>query len=93
MTITIAMPALPYTWHLQYIYGPLTNKRDYLDWFFDRVTRDRTVLLPKHGEQFTTLTHVEDIASLLASVVGNPKAVNQVFNAASDRYDFSACGW
>lgn len=69
----------------QYIYGPLTNKRDYLDWFFDRVARGRTLPLPKHGDQFTTLTHVEDIASLLASVVDNAKAVNQIFNAASDR--------
>jgi nucleoside-diphosphate-sugar epimerase len=71
---------------VQYIYGPLTNKRDYLDWFFDRVVRGRPLPLPKHGEQFTTLTHVGDVASLLASVVDNPKAKNQIFNAATDRY-------
>jgi nucleoside-diphosphate-sugar epimerase len=50
------------------------------------VVRGRPIPLPKHGEQFTTLTHAEDIAALLASVVGNPAAANQVFNAASDRY-------
>lgn len=36
-------------------------------------------------QQFTTLTHVEDVAALLSSVVDNPKAVNQVFNCATDR--------
>jgi nucleoside-diphosphate-sugar epimerase len=30
---------LPWTsFRPQYIYGPKTNKRDYLDWFFDRVS-------------------------------------------------------
>ncbi|GAB5037944.1 chloroplast stem-loop binding protein of 41 kda chloroplastic-like [Nannochloropsis oceanica] len=78
---------LPYTFFRpQYIYGPLTSKRDYLDWFFDRITRGRPVPLPLSGDQFTTLTHVEDVAALLASVVDNPKAVNQIFNCATDRY-------
>lgn len=35
----------------QYIYGPLTNKRDYLDWFFDRIVRGRPLPLPAHGDQ------------------------------------------
>jgi hypothetical protein len=82
----------------QYIYGPLTNKRDYLDWFFDRLARDRPLPLPLHGDQLTTLTHVEDVAALLGSVVDNPKAVNQVFNCATDRWVFlnlknESCGW
>ena len=29
---------------------------------------------------------MEDVAALLASVVDQPKAVNQVFNCATDRY-------
>lgn len=63
----------------QYIYGPLTNKRDYLDWFFDRVVHGIELIpLPLHGDQLVTLTHAEDVASMLASVVGNENAVNQV---------------
>lgn len=63
----------------QYIYGPLTNKRDYLDFFFDRVVHGLDfVPLPLHGDQLVALTHAEDVASMLASVVGNENAVNQV---------------
>lgn len=63
----------------QYIYGPLTNKRDYLDWFFDRVVHGLEFIpLPLHGDQLVALTHAEDVASVLAAVVGNENAVNQV---------------
>ena len=63
----------------QYIYGPLTNKRDYLDWFFDRVVHGiEFVPLPLHGDQLVALTHAEDVASMLASVIGNENAPNQV---------------
>lgn len=69
----------PLAFRPQYIYGPLTNKRDYLDWFFDRVVHGLELIpLPLHGDQLVTLTHAEDIASMLASVVGNENAVNQV---------------
>lgn len=68
----------------QYIYGPLTNKRDYLDWFFDRVVHDiELVPIPLHGDQLVTLTHAEDVASMLASVIGNENAVNQVRGSRS----------
>lgn len=70
----------------QYIYGPLTNKRDYLDWFFDRVVHGlEFVPLPLHGDQLVALTHAEDVASMLASVVGNENAANQV-KAEGRRY-------
>lgn len=84
----VAELGLPWTsFRPQYIYGPLTNKRDYLDWFFDRVVHGlEFVPLPLHGDQLVALTHAEDVASMLASVVGNENAVNQVFNCASDRY-------
>uniref|UniRef100_I2CPE2 NAD(P)-binding domain-containing protein n=1 Tax=Nannochloropsis gaditana (strain CCMP526) TaxID=1093141 RepID=I2CPE2_NANGC len=84
--LAIEASGLPYTFFRpQYIYGPLTSKRDYLDWFFHRLVRDKPLPLPLHGDQFTTLTHVEDVASLLAAVVDNPQALRQVFNCASDR--------
>ncbi|KAG5178315.1 hypothetical protein JKP88DRAFT_188667, partial [Tribonema minus] len=79
---------LPWTsFRPQYIYGPLTNKRDYLDWFYDRVVWAMSPFpLPHHGDQFVAITHAEDVASMLAAVVGNPSAVGQIFNCASTRY-------
>ena len=78
---------LPYTFFRpQYIYGPLTNKRDYLDYFVHRIIRDLPVPVPNHGDQFTTVTDARDIASMLASVIGNEESKKQIFNAASDRY-------
>lgn len=76
----------------QYIYGPLTNKRDYLDWFFDRVVHGlEFVPLPLHGDQLVALTHAEDVASMLASVVGNENAVNQVGAVAPLARTFVGC--
>ena len=50
-----------------------------------RGCRDRPVCLPKPGVQLTTLTHVEDVASMLASVPGNRAAIGQHYNVCSDR--------
>ena len=41
--------------------------------------------IPTPGVQLTTLTHVEDVASMLALVPGNQKAVRQMYNVCSDR--------
>jgi len=69
----------------QYIYGPKTNKRDYIDWFLDRIVRDLPVPLPVDGSLTTTLTHAADVASMMASVIDKDvEAKGQVFNCASD---------
>ena len=47
--------------------------------------RDRPVPIPAPGMQLVTLTHVEDVAAMLASVPGNPNAVQQMYNVCSDR--------
>lgn len=76
---------LPYTvFQPLYIYGPLTSK-DCEQWFVDRIIRDRPVPIPTPGIQLTTLTHVEDVASMLAAVPGNRKAIGQHYNICSDR--------
>ncbi len=49
------------------------------------VCRDRPVPIPGPGVQLTTLSHVEDLAALLATVPGNSAAVKQHFNLCSDR--------
>mmetsp|Transcript_1971 Transcript_1971/g.4448 ORF Transcript_1971/g.4448 Transcript_1971/m.4448 type:complete len:360 (+) Transcript_1971:37-1116(+) len=76
---------MPYTvFQPLYIYGPHTAK-DCEQWFIDRIARDRPVPIPAPGIQLTTLTHVEDVATMLASVPGNPNAVGQHYNVCSDR--------
>jgi nucleoside-diphosphate-sugar epimerase len=47
--------------------------------------RDRPVPIPSPGLQLTTLSHVDDVASMLAAVPGHPGAVGQHFNVCSDR--------
>mmetsp|Transcript_56793 Transcript_56793/g.139393 ORF Transcript_56793/g.139393 Transcript_56793/m.139393 type:complete len:371 (-) Transcript_56793:50-1162(-) len=79
---------LPWTsFRPQYIYGPKTNKRDYLDWFVDRIVRDRTCPLPGDGNQRASVTNVEDVASMMVSVVGKEEAAaRQIFNCGTDSY-------
>jgi len=45
----------------QYIYGPYTNKREYLDWFLQRASRGLPMPLPGDGTQPASLTHCEDV--------------------------------
>ena len=48
--------------------------------------RDRPVPIPAPGVQLVNLSHVEDLAEMMAAVPGNPAAVKQHFNLASDRF-------
>lgn len=76
---------LPFTvFQPLYIYGPHTAK-DCEQWFIDRIIRDRPVCIPTPGVQLVTLSHVEDVASMLAIVPGNPAAIRQYYNVCSDR--------
>jgi nucleoside-diphosphate-sugar epimerase len=76
---------LPYTvFQPLYIYGPHTAK-DCEQWFFERVLRDRPVPIPAPGVQLTSISHVEDVAAMLAKVPGNKAAIKQHFNVCSDR--------
>jgi len=71
----------------QYIYGPKSNKFDYIDWYFDRLVRELPLPIPEDGTQKVSLTNSEDVASLLASVLNNPEeAVKQrFFNCGTDQ--------
>lgn len=87
-TVEVAVEAsgVPFTFlRPQYIYGPQSSKR-YLDYFIGRAFRKLHIPLPMSGEQLLSLTHVEDVASLISTALGNPKAMNQVFNCGTDRY-------
>lgn len=60
-----------------------------MSWPFSNVTpcgrRDRPVPIPSPGIQLVNLSHVEDLAEMMAAVPGNAAAVRQHFNLASDR--------
>ncbi len=59
---------LPYTiFQPLYIYGPHTGK-DCEQWFLDRILRNRPVPIPAPGIQLVALSHVEDVATMLAKV-------------------------
>jgi len=76
---------LPWTsFRPQYIYGPYTNKRDYLDYFVDRIIRGMAVPVPYSGSQLVSITHAYDVANMLACVIGNDKARGQVFNCGTN---------
>jgi UDP-glucose 4-epimerase len=68
----------------QYIYGPKANKR-YLDYFFARASRNMPIPLPLNGNQLVCISHVEDVAALVAQVIAAPQAMNQIFNCATDK--------
>ena len=71
----------------QYIYGPKSNKNDYIDWYFDRLARGLPLPIPGDGNQKVSLTNSEDVASLLASVLDNEAAAieQRFFNCGTDQ--------
>lgn len=68
-----------------YIIGPHTSKREYVDFFFDRLVRNRPVPLPGSGFELTSISDVRDIAGLLASAVGKTELKDQTINAVNTR--------
>ncbi|WP_338431063.1 NAD-dependent epimerase/dehydratase family protein [Synechococcus elongatus] len=77
---------LPFTaFRPVYIYGP-SNYNPIEQWFFDRILRDRPILIPGSGLHLTQLGHVEDLAAAMAAAVNNLRAIGQVYNLSGDRY-------
>ena len=68
-----------------YIYGP-QNYNDLEAWFFDRLTRDRPIPIPGNGLHITQFGHIQDLADAMAAVIGNDRAVGQIYNISGDRY-------
>ncbi len=68
-----------------YIYGKGSAKRAYLDYFFDRIVRDKPVFVPGTGSELTSLTDVRDVVSMLAAAQGKQFNGRQIFNAVSPR--------
>ncbi|MBL1209414.1 NAD-dependent epimerase/dehydratase family protein [Geminocystis sp. GBBB08] len=68
-----------------YIYGS-RNYNDLESWFFDRLVRNLPILIPSGGLHFTQFGHVEDLAMAMSKVLGNSKAIGQIYNVSGDRY-------
>jgi nucleoside-diphosphate-sugar epimerase len=81
----LAQAGLPWTSvRPTYIYGP-QNYNDLEAWFFDRIVRDRPILIPGNGLHLTQFGHVQDLARAMAAILGNPKAIGQVYNISGLR--------
>ena len=82
----LAQSGLPWTSiRPTYIYGP-QNYNDLEAWFFDRIARDRPIPIPGNGMHFTQLGHCQDLATAMAAVLGNEKAIGQIYNVSGDRF-------
>jgi nucleoside-diphosphate-sugar epimerase len=68
-----------------YIYGA-GNYNDLEAWFFDRLVRDRPIPIPGNGLHFTQFGHVKDLAKAMAAILGNDRAIAQIYNISDDRY-------
>ena len=81
----LAKHGLPFTSiRPTYIYGP-QNYNDLEAWFFDRIVRDRPIPIPGNGMHLTQLGHVDDLALAMTQVLGNDKAIGQIYNISGDR--------
>ncbi|KAK4531290.1 hypothetical protein CCYA_CCYA07G2147 [Cyanidiococcus yangmingshanensis] len=81
--------AIPFaSFRPMYVIGRNAAKLDYTNFFFDRITRNRPIPLPGHGNAFVSLTHADDVARMLAcaTLVQSAEVAGQVFNAVSPRY-------
>lgn len=68
-----------------YIYGP-KNYNELEGWFFDRIVRDRPIPIPGNGMHITQLGHVKDLVQAMTQVIGNEKAIQQIYNISGDRF-------
>ncbi|MBD2326148.1 NAD-dependent epimerase/dehydratase family protein [Alkalinema sp. FACHB-956] len=81
----LAAQGLPFTSiRPTYIYGP-QNYNDLEAWFFDRILRDRPIPIPGHGQHFTQFGHCADLAAAMANVLGNDRAIGQIYNVSGER--------
>lgn len=55
------------------------------DWtVIDRIARGAEVIAPGDGTSLWTLTHAEDFAQGMVGLLGNPRAIGEVFHITSD---------
>ena len=62
--------------------GPMSPLASRDPAFFARLEQGRPILVPGEGFPFVHLVHVADVASLMASLLGNPRAAGETYNVA-----------
>lgn len=67
-----------------YIIGQYASKREYTDYFFDRIVRGRPLPVPGNGSELTSLTDVRDVAAMLAMALGKGMK-NETLNVVNNR--------
>jgi UDP-glucose 4-epimerase len=75
LPITIVRPT--------HVYGPM-NTRNNETFFFDRLVRNRPVLLPGAGGWLRQFGHVEDLADALVAMLGRREAFGQAYNVTGE---------
>jgi nucleoside-diphosphate-sugar epimerase len=66
-----------------HVYGPL-NTRNNETFFFDRLVRNRPILVPGAGGWLRQFGHVEDLADAMAAMLGVPAAFGQAYNVSGE---------
>jgi nucleoside-diphosphate-sugar epimerase len=66
-----------------HVMGPL-NTRNNETFFMDRVSRGRPVLVPGHGGWLRQFGHVEDLAEVMATLLGDARAYGQAYNVMGE---------
>lgn len=64
-----------------FVYGP-DNPLYREGYFFDRISRDRPVLIPKPGNMLFDLVHVDDVAQLAITTAGHSEAIGECYNCS-----------
>src|SRR5919201_4182144 len=66
-----------------HVYGPL-NTRNNETFFFDRLVRERPILIPGDGGWLRQFGHVEDLADAMAAMLGDRRAFGHAYNVTGE---------
>jgi nucleoside-diphosphate-sugar epimerase len=66
--------------------GPLSPLPTREPNFFARLEQGRPILIPGDGFPFVNVVHVHDVATLMASLVGNDTSIGQIYNVSGPEY-------
>ena len=67
-----------------YIYGP-QNYNPLEKWFFNRIVQGRPIPIPGSGMALTHLGHCQDLAAAMVAILGNSKAIGQIYNISGEK--------
>jgi nucleoside-diphosphate-sugar epimerase len=78
---------LPYTvFRVAHSIGPRSPAATREPIYFERLTIGRPILIPGEGFPFVHLIHVADVASLMASILGNEQAIGEIYNVSGTEW-------